>query len=177
MNRTLLEKPFEPEQIRRRQGRNGMLDYVEGHSVIQRLNDALDGAWSFEVTHHELRDDEVIVLGKLTAETITKMAFGTSQVTREKNKIHINSGAGSTDLTGSQCSPNTIHWTYDTYALAHGTGSALVAVELAKTDRETVSPGTLVCASMGSSVTGALTYQTKVWLALSVPSVTVTVTA
>lgn len=84
MNRALLEKPFDPEQIRRRQGRNGMLDYVEGHSVIQRLNDALDGAWSFEVTHHELRDDEVIVLGKLTAETIAKMAFGTSQVTREK---------------------------------------------------------------------------------------------
>jgi hypothetical protein len=84
MNRGLLEKPFEPDQIRRRQGRNGMLDYVEGHSVIQRLNDALEGAWSFEITHHEVREDEVIVLGKLTAETVTKMAFGASQVTREK---------------------------------------------------------------------------------------------
>ena len=84
MNRELLEKPFDPEQIRRRQGRNGMLDYVEGHSVIQRLNDALESAWSFEITHHELRDDEVIVLGRLTAETISKMAFGTSQVTRER---------------------------------------------------------------------------------------------
>jgi hypothetical protein len=69
MNRALLEKPFEPEQIRRRQGRNGMLDYVEGHSVIQRLNDALESAWSFEITHHELKDDEVIVLGRLTAGT------------------------------------------------------------------------------------------------------------
>jgi hypothetical protein len=84
MNRGLLEKPFEPEQIRRRQGRNGMLDYVEGHSVIQRLNDALERTWSFEVTHHEVREDEVIVLGKLTAVTICKMAFGTSQVTRER---------------------------------------------------------------------------------------------
>jgi hypothetical protein len=84
MNRSLLEKPFEPGQIRRRQGRNGLLDYVEGHSVIQRLNDALDGGWSFEITHHEVREDEVIVLGKLTAETVTKMAFGASQVTRER---------------------------------------------------------------------------------------------
>jgi len=83
MNRSLLEKPFEPEQIRRRQGRNGMLDYVEGHSMIQRLNDALDGGWSFEITHHEVREDEVIVLGKLTADSIAKMAFGASEVTRE----------------------------------------------------------------------------------------------
>jgi hypothetical protein len=84
MNRSLLEKPFDSAQIRRRQGRNGLLDYVEGHSVIQRLNDALDGGWSFEITHHEVREEEVIVLGKLTAETTTKMAFGTSQVTRER---------------------------------------------------------------------------------------------
>jgi hypothetical protein len=53
--------------------------------VIQRLNDALDGGWSFEITHHEVREDEVIVLGKLTAETVTKMAFGASQVTRERD--------------------------------------------------------------------------------------------
>jgi hypothetical protein len=85
MNRALLEKPFDPKQIRWRQGRNGMLDYVEGHSVIQRLNDALDGTWSFEITHHEVREDEVIVLGKLTAESIAKMSFGASQVTREKS--------------------------------------------------------------------------------------------
>jgi len=84
MNRALLEKPFEPAQIRQRKGRNGVLDYVEGHSVIARLNAALDGAWSFEITHHEIREDEVLVIGKLTAEGITKMAFGTSQVTREK---------------------------------------------------------------------------------------------
>ncbi len=75
MNRQLLEKPFEPTQIRQRKGRNGVLDYVEGHSVIARLNQALDGAWSFEITYHEVREDEVLVLGKLTAEGITKMAL------------------------------------------------------------------------------------------------------
>src|SRR3990170_4320893 len=54
-------------------------------------------------------------------------AFAVSDVTKEKNKIFINSGAGSADLTGSKCSPNTIHWTYDTWALAKGTGGAMVA--------------------------------------------------
>jgi hypothetical protein len=84
MNRQLLEKPFEPAQIRQRKGRNGMLDYVEGHSVIHRLNEALDGQWSFEIVQHEIREEEVLVLAKLTAEGITKMAFGGSQVTRER---------------------------------------------------------------------------------------------
>ena len=84
MNRALLERTFEPAQIRQRKGRNGVLDYVEGHSVIARLNEALDGAWSFEVTHHEVREDEVVVLGKLSAEGIAKMQFGVSQLTREK---------------------------------------------------------------------------------------------
>ena len=85
MNRQLLEKPFEPAQIRQRKGRNGLLDYVEGHSVIQRLNEALDSAWSFEIMQHEIREDEVLVLAKLTAEGITKMNFGVSQVTRERD--------------------------------------------------------------------------------------------
>ena len=54
-------------------------------------------------------------------------AFAVSDITREKNKVFINSGAGSADLTGAKCSPNTIHWTYDTWALAKGTGGAMVA--------------------------------------------------
>ncbi len=84
MNRTLLEHPFDLAQIKQRKGRNGVLDYVEGHTVIARLNTALDGAWSFEVVAHEVRDDEVLVLGKLTAAGIVKMQFGASQVTRDR---------------------------------------------------------------------------------------------
>ncbi|MHA6691342.1 ABC transporter substrate-binding protein [Devosia sp. A449] len=53
-------------------------------------------------------------------------AIAVHEITREKDKVFINSGAGSADLTGTLCSPNTIHWTYDTWALAHGTGSAMV---------------------------------------------------
>jgi branched-chain amino acid transport system substrate-binding protein len=54
------------------------------------------------------------------------VALAVSAITREKNKIFIDSGAGSSDLTGTKCSPNTLHWTYDTWQLAHGTGSAVV---------------------------------------------------
>jgi len=55
----------------------------------------------------------------------SSVALAVSQITREKNKIHINSGAAASDLTGKACSPNTVHWTYDTYALAQGTGGAM----------------------------------------------------
>jgi branched-chain amino acid transport system substrate-binding protein len=53
------------------------------------------------------------------------VALAVSNLVKEKNGVFINSGAGSSDLTNAQCTPNTIHWTYDTYTLAHGTGSAL----------------------------------------------------
>lgn len=56
----------------------------------------------------------------------SSVALAVNQITREKNKIFINSGAAASDLTGKQCSPNTIHWTYDTWALANGTGGAMV---------------------------------------------------
>jgi branched-chain amino acid transport system substrate-binding protein len=56
----------------------------------------------------------------------SSVALAVSQVTKEKNKIHINSGAAASDLTGKACNVNTIHWTYDTYALAQGTGGAMV---------------------------------------------------
>ena len=54
-------------------------------------------------------------------------ALAVNELVRNANAVFINSGAGSADLTGKECSPHTIHWTYDTWALAHGTGSAMVA--------------------------------------------------
>src|ERR1700761_950725 len=56
----------------------------------------------------------------------SSVALPISALTREKNKIHINSGGGSSDLTGTACSPNTVHWTYDTYALSNVAGKAMV---------------------------------------------------
>jgi len=54
------------------------------------------------------------------------VALAVSRVTRENNKVFLISGAGDSDLTDKSCSPNSVHWTYDTWALAHGTGSAIV---------------------------------------------------
>jgi branched-chain amino acid transport system substrate-binding protein len=56
----------------------------------------------------------------------SSVALAINQITREKGKAFINSGAASSDLTGKACSPNTVHWTYDTWMLANGTGSAIV---------------------------------------------------
>jgi len=57
----------------------------------------------------------------------SSVALAVSTLVRERNKVFINSGAATSDLTGAACSPNTIHWTYDTYNLAKGTGGAMVA--------------------------------------------------
>ena len=54
------------------------------------------------------------------------VALAVNEVAREKNKVFIVSGAATSDLTGPKCSPDTIHWTYDTWMLANGTGKALV---------------------------------------------------
>src|SRR3954453_7976490 len=56
----------------------------------------------------------------------SSVALAVNEIVREKNKVFLNSGAGSSDLTGPKCTPNTIHWTYDTWALANGTGQAIV---------------------------------------------------
>jgi branched-chain amino acid transport system substrate-binding protein len=53
------------------------------------------------------------------------VALAVSEVAREKNKVFLVSGAAISDLTGPKCSPNTIHWTYDTWMLAHSTAGAL----------------------------------------------------
>ena len=88
MNRSLLEKPFERDEIKQRKGNSGkMLDYVEGHSIIQRLNDAFDAEWSFTILKHDIlkETDEVVVLGELKAGNVVKVQFGSSQITRAKD--------------------------------------------------------------------------------------------
>ena len=54
------------------------------------------------------------------------VALAVSQVAANKNKLFIVSGAAASDLTGPKCNANTIHWTYDTWMLANGTGTAMV---------------------------------------------------
>src|SRR5580704_7624760 len=54
------------------------------------------------------------------------VGLAVANVARERNVVNLNSGSASSDLTGLQCSPNTVHWVYDTWMLANGTGKALV---------------------------------------------------
>jgi len=54
------------------------------------------------------------------------VALAVSNVTNNKNKVFIVSGAAASDLTGAKCNANTVHWTYDTWMLANGTGTAMV---------------------------------------------------
>ena len=68
------------------------------------------------------RDGVDMVIDGVTS----SVALAINQVTREKNKAFIDTGAGTADLTGPQCTPNTVHWVYDTVALANGTGGAMV---------------------------------------------------
>jgi branched-chain amino acid transport system substrate-binding protein len=56
----------------------------------------------------------------------SSVALAVEDVSREKHKLVIFTGAASSDITGKNCSPYAAHWVYDTYALAHGTGSAIV---------------------------------------------------
>ena len=56
----------------------------------------------------------------------SSVALAVNNITKEKNKVFLVSGAATSDLTGKACTPNTVHWTYDTWALANGTGNAIV---------------------------------------------------
>jgi branched-chain amino acid transport system substrate-binding protein len=56
----------------------------------------------------------------------SSVALAVAGITREKNKVFLASGPATAELTGPQCSPNTVHWTYDTYMLANSTGAAMV---------------------------------------------------
>ena len=85
LNLEALTKPFEKELIQKRKGRFGkMLDYVGSHYVIERLNQALEGEWSFCIREHLILEEEVVVLGELSSHGISHQQFGTSSITRSK---------------------------------------------------------------------------------------------
>src|SRR5438093_7809090 len=56
----------------------------------------------------------------------SSVALAINELTRDKNKVFLAVGPATSDLTGKACSPNTVHWIYDTWALANGTGNAIV---------------------------------------------------
>ena len=56
----------------------------------------------------------------------SSVGLAVNNIAREKNKAYVNTGSATSDLTGPACSPNTVHWMYDTYMLAKSTGGAMV---------------------------------------------------
>lgn len=84
--REVLEAPFSEGLVKSRPGAfGGSLSYIEGHTVIARLNEAFDGSWSFDVMSHQILDEEVLVLGRFRSDAagVVKMAFGSSRITRD----------------------------------------------------------------------------------------------
>lgn len=85
--RKVLEALFAPEEVRSRQGSfDKQLNYLEGHSVIRRLNEAFNSDWSFIILHREFNEfaDEVIVHGRITVGDVVKDAVGSVKVKRHK---------------------------------------------------------------------------------------------
>src|SRR4029078_4460282 len=131
MNRTLLEKPLAPEQIKRRQGTNGdVLDYIEGCAVIQRLNECFEAEWIFEIQEHRVYDDEVVVLGKLTAQGVAKSQFGKSRITRAKKDNAIISLGDDLKAAATDCLKKCatlfgvgLHLYFDAPTAGNGTGN------------------------------------------------------
>lgn len=86
MDMSALTKEFAPSEIKKRRGRGGEVwTYVEVGSVIERLNAAFGGDWTFEVVSHEEREGEVVVLGNLCAEGICKSQFGSKRIEEYKD--------------------------------------------------------------------------------------------
>ena len=84
MNREVLCRPFPPEAIKSRPGQHGKtVSYVDVAAIITRLNEGCE-SWSFEVVEHQVLEDEVLVVAKLTADGVVKMAFGGSLITRDR---------------------------------------------------------------------------------------------
>jgi branched-chain amino acid transport system substrate-binding protein len=94
--------------------------------------------WKIEVisADHQNKPDVAVNIGKQWVDVekvdvfvdlaASNVGLAIANLSKEKNVVNLNSGSGSSDLTGSQCTPNTVHWAYDTYMLANGTGKALV---------------------------------------------------
>jgi hypothetical protein len=104
VNRQLLEQPFDQSLVKSRRGPFGQsLSYVEIQSYIQRLNEAFDGQWSFEIVSHEVHSSEVVVKGRLSTSSITKVAFGGSSITTARDTGEVISIADDLKAAASDC--------------------------------------------------------------------------
>jgi hypothetical protein len=92
MNKEVLTRPFPQEVVRQRQGHHGKtLNYVDIGTVLRRLHDACDVV-TFEVLRHDILEDEVVVVGRLTADGVVNVDFGCSSITRGDGGVPVSIG-------------------------------------------------------------------------------------
>lgn len=104
MDSELIEKEFDRSLIKSRKGRSGTtLSYVETSEYIKRLNEVFDYNWSFEIVDEKIENGFAIVRGKLTADGVVKMQYGTSQITTSKDTGEILSLGDDLKAAGSDC--------------------------------------------------------------------------
>ncbi|MDB5414511.1 MAG: braC 5 [Rubritepida sp.] len=116
----------------------GMGDVVSARMAIEDFGGRVLGA-PIEIVYGDLQNRADIGMGiarrwydQERVDAIfgignSAVALAVQQLTREKNRINVSVAAGTTELTGAACTPNGLHWTYDNYALARGTVSAMMA--------------------------------------------------
>ncbi|CAN5141798.1 ABC transporter substrate-binding protein [soil metagenome] len=93
--------------------------------------------WKIDVisADHQLKPDVTAAIARQWADVenvdayvdvvASSTALALNPIAVEKNRVHLNSGAATSALTGKSCTPNTVHWAYDTYEVANGTGKAV----------------------------------------------------
>jgi len=122
---------------------SGLYSDISGSGSVLAVNMAVEDSglrekgWKIDIisADHQNKPDIATSLARqwadvenvdVYADVVTSStALAINPVVVEKNRVHLNSGAATSALSGKACTPNTIHWTYDTYELANGTGKAV----------------------------------------------------
>jgi branched-chain amino acid transport system substrate-binding protein len=122
---------------------SGLYSDISGSGSVLAVNMAVEDSglrekgWKIDIisADHQNKPDIATSLARqwadvenvdVYADVVTSStALAVNPVVVEKNRVHLNSGAATSALSGKACTPNTIHWTYDTYELANGTGKAV----------------------------------------------------
>jgi len=87
-----LSEPFPSDKIKKRKGRGGSVEYIEFDEIVCRLNDVLEGCWSFTIESERETAGFIIVLGKMEIDGICKMQYGRKKITLDKQKEVVDPG-------------------------------------------------------------------------------------
>lgn len=122
---------------------SGIYSDITGTGAVLAVNMAVEDSglrekgWKIDIisADHQNKPDIATTIARhwadvenvdMYADVVTSsVALAVSQLAADKNRVHLNSGAATSALTAKACNANTIHWTYDTYVLANGTGKAV----------------------------------------------------